>query len=127
VTGRSGTSGITLVEVMVAVMVLSIGTVATLRAFDAARLQIGSAPERIFAQHVALNRIAAFRAQDRATARALPPTVRFAGRNWQIETTETETLGGYVELRIRAAGPAGAGTVLVAYLPPEPTGEGGQP
>lgn len=121
--GRGGTRGITLVEVMVAVMVLSVGTVAALQAFDAARLQIGAAPERVFAQHVALNRIAAFRAQDRETARALPRTVRFAGRSYSFEITETETLGGYVELRVRAARPEGAGAVLVAFLPPEPPPE----
>lgn len=118
-TRLSGTRGITLVEVMVAVMVLSIGTVASLQAFDAARHQIGSAPDRIFSQHVALNRVAAFRALDRATARSLPGTVTFAGRDWTVAATETDTTGGYVELRVRAALSGGAGTVLVAYLPPE--------
>lgn len=126
-TGARGTRGITLVEVMIAVMILSIGTVAALQAFDAARLQIGSAPERIFAQHVALNRIAAYRAQDRETARALPDTVTFAGRDWTLEATETDTRGGYVELRIRAYRPGGAGTTLVAFLAPEPAdGETGE-
>ena len=113
---RARERGLTLIEVTVAVLVLSIGTVAALRAFDAARLQIGGAPERLFAQQVALNRAAEFRALGAEAARGLPETVTYAGRDWQLAVTETETLGGYTELRVQAVGPRGEGALVVGFV-----------
>ncbi|WP_417525321.1 prepilin-type N-terminal cleavage/methylation domain-containing protein [Marinovum sp.] len=108
--------GLTLIEVAVAVLILSIGTVAALGAFDAARVQIGGAPERLFAQQVALNRTAEFRALGAQAGRALPEVVSFAGRDWRLEVSETATLGGYTELRVRATGPQGEGALVVGFL-----------
>ena len=81
-----------------------------------ARLQIGGAPERLFAQQVALNRAAEFRALGAEAARGLPETVTYAGRDWQLAVTETETLGGYTELRIQAVGPGGEGALVVGFV-----------
>ena len=111
--------GLTLIEVMVAVMILSIATVAAFRTLDAARLQIGGTLDRVFAEQVALNRAAEYRALGRDMARRLPGTEDFGMRDWQLDVTETATSGGYTELRIRAARPDGPGTLLISFLPPE--------
>lgn len=108
--------GITLIEVMVAVLVLSIGTVAAYRVLNTARASVATAPERLFAHEVALNRIAEYRALGLDAGRRLPDQVRFAGRDWDIEVTEAETSVGYVELRVLARGPDGNGSLLTGYL-----------
>ena len=113
------TRGITLIEVMIAILVLSIGTVAAFRVFDASRHQIAATPQRLFAEQVAMNRAAEYRALGMASARALPERVEFAGQDWALDIAEDQTSAGYVELRIRAYAPDGAGALLVTFLPPE--------
>jgi len=117
---RQGERGITLIEVTVAILVLAIGTVAAFRSFDAATLQIGGAPERLFAGQVALNRAAEYQALGYEAARGLPDNVNFGNREWRLEIDEAETQAGYIELRIRVHGDAGPGALLVTFVSPDP-------
>ncbi len=111
--------GFTLIEVLIAVAVLSIGTVAAFRTFDTARHQIASAPDRLFAGQVALNRAAEIRALGLGAAGTLPSTATFAGRSWTLDTATDVTRAGYVELRVRAQSENGPSALVVTFVLPE--------
>ena len=112
-------AGLTLIELAVAVLILSIATVATLRAFDQSRLAIGGAQERALAQLVARNRAEELRAF--GAQAALPAHVTMGQRRFVIDTTTTPTAAGLLEATITAradtATGTGAGALYVIYLP----------
>ncbi|GAB4267540.1 MAG: hypothetical protein Kow0013_17590 [Pararhodobacter sp.] len=114
--------GFTLIEVLVAVAILSIGTIAAYRSFDQAQRGIGGQVERALAAQVALNRAAEMRLRGMAAARGLPSEVRMGTALWRVEVIERATTGGLVEAEILvrpASGREGAGARLVAFAPRE--------
>lgn len=108
--------GVTLIELVVAVAILAIASLAAFRSFDAARDTLGGQVPRILAREVALNRAAELRALGLDAGRALPERVEMGNRVWQIEQSERGTAGGLVETEIRARDGDGIGARLIVYV-----------
>lgn len=112
-------SGFTLIELVVAIVVLSLGTLAVLRAADQSALAISGSTERALAQIAVQNRAEELRFVS-AEAGLLPDTVRLGGQVFHFDQTQTVTVGGLIEMRLTARGPSGAGAQMVIYLPSGP-------
>lgn len=115
---RRTTSGLTLLELVIAVMVLAMGSIAALRATDQSRVAIGGMPSRMVAQIVARNRVQELQLYGALGARALPSEVEMAGRRFQVSVKTTATASGLTEAVITVRGPDGPGAYLVAYVTP---------
>ena len=116
----TGDRGMTLIELAVAVLVLSIGSIAALRTADQSRLAIGGAEDRLLAQIAARNRaeqLYLLAPQDHAT---LPGTVTMGGQTVTINTTTKRTSGGLTEATVTARAQRGGGAIFVIYLPVKP-------
>ena len=108
-------TGLTLVELAVAVLVLSIASVAAIRAMDQSRVAIGGAQDRALAQLVARNRaeeLRAFGAQG-----ALPSSVVMGPQTFRVETSTSTTAAGLIAATVTARSQNGAGALYVVYLP----------
>lgn len=117
---RRNDRGLTLLELAVAVLVLSVGTIAALRAADQSRLAIGGAQDRVLASLAARNRIEELRLYG-SGGPALPGTVVQGGQTFTIETRIELTLGGLYEATVLARSPiTGTGASMVALLPGGP-------
>lgn len=108
--------GLTLLELVVAVMVLSIGSIAALRTIDHARLSIGGGAERVLATLAADNRAQELHLP--GTAGSLPSEVTLGGRTFVLSTDTQATAGGLIRAEVRAAVPGGAGALRITYLAP---------
>ena len=107
-----GQDGVSLVEMVVAVLILSIAVVGLFRVFDQASLSIGANRERLVAGMITRNI-----AEDISLGtETLPQSVRMAGADWQVVTETRVTTAGFEEITIRVR-PAsgGAGAVLLTY------------
>ncbi|MBD3664938.1 type IV pilus modification PilV family protein [Sulfitobacter aestuariivivens] len=109
-------SGMTLIELAVAILILALGTVATLRATDQSRLAIGGAEDRILAQLAARNRAEELQLLGVRGAATLPEVVTLAGQDVTLSTTTKQTEAGLTEATINARAQRGGGAVLVIYL-----------
>lgn len=110
--------GLTLLELVIAVAVLSIGTLAALRATDQSRRALAGAPQRLLAQVVAQNRAEELRLFGVATGRGLPDRVTMGGQVFVLDVAFSATAGGLSEARITARREGGGpGALLVAILP----------
>lgn len=116
---RARGRGVSLVELVVAVLILSVGVVAALRALEAAGRASTGLSARFLAEQVALNRAAEARLFGLDFARGLPPEVEMGGRRFRIEIVELPTRGGLVEAELRVAAEGEGGVRLVAHLRPE--------
>ncbi|WP_049644922.1 PulJ/GspJ family protein [Candidatus Rhodobacter oscarellae] len=115
--------GISLVEMVVAVLVLSIGIVAGFQGLNQARRGIGEELPRLMAQQAALNRAAQFQMLGVAGAGTGPTQTALGGIDWHITIETAPTEGGFVEARIRAQAEGHPGALVVVYAPsgpPEP-------
>ena len=112
---RARDAGLSLVELMVAVLILSIAVVGLMRSLDRGARLAAETRDRALAGIVARNR-AELLALDGAGV-ALPGRVRLAGREWRVEEARRATAGGFVEVTIRTAPAdgAGPGVSLVTY------------
>ncbi len=117
VKGNRTQRGLTLLELVVAVAVLSIGTLAAIRAVDQSRVGIGDAMPRILAQHAARNRAEELRFLG-AEAGALPASVAMGGHDFTLEVARQGTAAGLVRMDITARSAVGPGAVVVTVLPP---------
>ena len=115
---RRATRGLTLLELVVAVLVLSVGSIAAIRATDQSRVAIGGLPSRVVSAIVARNRIQEARLYGPAELGSLPDEVQMGGRAYVVEHETETTAGGLVRLTVSARGPDGAGAQFVAFLPP---------
>lgn len=111
------TQGFTLIELVIAVAILSIGAVAAFRSFDAAQRSVGGQVPRLLAAEVALNRAAELRLSGMAAGRALPSRVRQGTVDWTVAVAETTTAGGMVEAAITVSAPDTPGARVVVYVP----------
>ncbi len=107
-------AGVSLVELIVAVAVLSIAVVGLFRVFDHAVRSAGGERDRLLAGIVAQNRGAAIA----LGLDDLPTQERFGGQIWQVDISDQATEGGFreVTLDVRARA-SGAGVQLVMYDP----------
>ena len=108
-------AGLSLVELMVAVVILSIAVIGLFHVFDQAALAAGSDRDRLLAGLIARNRAEELQ----LGLPDLPAAVRLAGRDWDISTRAESTVGGFeqIEITVRPR-PASAGARLVTYLRP---------
>jgi len=116
--GLRATLGLTLLELVVAVMVLSAGSIVALRAADQSRVAIGGMPSRVLAQIVARNRAQELQLYGGQGAQALPDEVDMGGRTFKVTVQTATTAAGLVEAVITVRGPDGPGAHLVAYVRP---------
>lgn len=116
----AGTRGITLIELIVAIALLALGTLTAFATLDQARLGVGGEKTRLLARLVAENRIEALtlRALGGQPPDSLPEVVTMGGQQFALEVNRQRTAGGLVELQVQARPLAGGGGVLLrAYLP----------
>ncbi len=115
-----GDRGLTLLELAVAILILSVGTIAAIRATDQARLSIGGADDRLLAGIVARNRLEELRLYG-TDGPSLPAEVDQGNRIFQVETTLKATAGGFFEASVTARPvDGGPGAQRVGYLPGPP-------
>lgn len=107
----------TLIELVIAILVLSLGTVAAFRAIDQGRRTTGEASARFLALQVALNRAEELRVAEPGEAARLPARVAMGGRTWMLQVTEEITAAGFLAARITVSATGMPGAQVVAYLP----------
>lgn len=108
--------GVSLLELVVAIAVLGIGTLAALRALDRTTAQIGAGTPRLLAMIVARNRAEELALVGAAAGRSLPATVRMGHHDWRIAVAETATAAGLVEATVAVTADGQPGATLVAYV-----------
>ena len=116
----NGTRGVTLLELVIAVFVLSIGTLAALRSVDHAQTTLGTEIPRMFATQVALNRAEELRLFGSDKGRTLPNTVTFGPYDWQIKMIYKPAGPGNVEVEILAQSQGQPGGRIVVFAPKVP-------
>jgi len=114
--------GLTLLELVVAVAVLAIGSIAAFKAMDQSRHAIGGALPRLMAQIAAHNRAEELRLLGTVQARALPATVQMGPYAVTLSVTSETTAAGLTRADIHARTPEGPGAFLVTFLPPPGAG-----
>lgn len=117
---RTATRGITLIELIVAIALLALGTLTAFATLDQAQLGVGGEDSRMLARVVAENRIEALtlRALGGQPPDSLPDVVEMGGQQFALEVIQQRTAGGLVQLQVQARPMAGGGGVLLrAYLP----------
>ncbi|GGX70417.1 hypothetical protein GCM10007385_44280 [Tateyamaria omphalii] len=109
--------GFTLIELAVAILVLSIGSIAALRGLDQARVSGEGAEDRALAQIVVRNRAEEMRLF--GPYASLPAAVTMADRDFVLVVDRETTAAGLVKTIVSAHVPerSGAGASLVVYLP----------
>ncbi len=110
-----GERGVTLVELVVAILVLSLGTVAAFRAIDQSRRVAGDAPARFLALQVALNRAEELRVLSPEAASRLPAAVAMGGHDWRLAESERITAAGFAEITVQVTAVGLPGAQVVAY------------
>ena len=113
-------SGISLIEVLIAVLVLSIGVVAGFQTLGQSRKVIGGELPRLLAQTAALNRAEELQMMGITASRGLPTQVRIGPIDWTLEVVGKPTESGFVEATVTARAPGQPGAVYVVYVPLEP-------
>lgn len=117
---RAHYSGVTLIELVVAVAILAIGSAAAWGSFDVVRRGIGGQAARALAQEVALNQAALLRLgdmQSRRDASLLPDRVVQGGIDWHIRTSTEATEGAWAQTEISVTAPGKPGARLIVWLP----------
>lgn len=106
--------GLTLVELAVAILVLSIGAIAATRAGDQAQGALAGMEARVLARVVAQNRAEELRLM--GTVTPLPGTVRMGGMDFTVEVETKTTAAGLIEAGITVRSPLGPGARLVSFV-----------
>jgi len=114
-TSKRSARGITLIEVIIAILVLAIGTLAAVRTMDQSRLELGGARDRLLAQLVASNRAAEIRVVGLAAGANLPASVQQGPFEWRIATQSKATQGGVYQVQITVTGAGRPGAVLTTF------------
>ncbi len=117
VTGTPNQRGITLLELVIAIVVLSVGTLAVMRTLDQSRRQIGEASARLLALSVAQNRAEELGVIGMLRGRNLPMQVQQGPYLWSISQIGKKTEAGLYEVSITVSAPDLPGAMLVSYAP----------
>ncbi|MGP6086812.1 type IV pilus modification PilV family protein [Antarctobacter jejuensis] len=113
---KRATRGLTLLELVVAVAILALGTLATLNATGQARHSLGGATPRLLAQLAAENHAEALRLPD---AGPPPGAVTLGPYRFRIDTRRRTTAAGLTRADITVRSTDGPGASLVVILPPQ--------
>lgn len=116
-TRRAGQRGLTLLELVIAILVLSLGSLAALRATDQSRRAIGGEEPRLLARIAARNRAEELQLYG-GRGPALPAEVELAGQAIAIDTGMQATAGGLLRATVTARAASGEGAALTVYLRP---------
>ena len=114
---RDPEAGISLIEMVIAVLILSIGIIAGFRSLGQSQRVIGEELPRLLAQTVALNRAEELKLVGAEAGRALPGSVTMGPVDWAVVVDEAPTQGGFVEATVRVSAEGQPGAILVAYVP----------
>ncbi|WP_209427902.1 hypothetical protein [Pararhodobacter sp. SW119] len=114
-----GELGISLIELVLAILILSLGALAAFRVSDTVQRGVGQQEARLLAQQVALNRVAELKLDGILRGRALPSLVEMGRLQWQVVVLENETEIGLVEATIVVTGQNLPGARLVAFVAEE--------
>ncbi|MBO9463900.1 prepilin-type N-terminal cleavage/methylation domain-containing protein [Tropicibacter sp. R15_0] len=106
--------GITLVELAVAILILTIGTIGALQAVDQSQRNIGAETPRLLARLVARNHVEQL--QLLGPNAQIPTQVQMGPYEFKISVDRQTTAGGLVEARVTARSSNGEGAQLVTYL-----------
>ena len=115
---RDQDQGLTLLELVIAVLVLSIGTIAALRAMDHSRVAIGGAQDRMLPALAATNRAEEIKLL--GTSGALPSVVQLGGQDIRLEAQPAPTAGGLSRVDVTASAPRGPQSRRVVFAPVTP-------
>jgi len=110
-------AGFSLLEVLVAIAVLAIGTLAVMRTLDQAGRVVAEAPARFLAQTVATNRAEELRIWGAQRARGLPQAVTAGPYEWRIESRVRKTEVGFFEVTLNVAATGQPGAHRVVFVP----------
>lgn len=113
-------AGMTLIELAIAITILSVASLAAFRSFEQAGQQAQGVLARGLAHQVALNHAAELRALGLTDGRALPDQRRMGPYDWAIRLDEAPTAGNLVEVAITVSAPDLPGARLVIYLAAAP-------
>lgn len=108
-------AGLSLIELLAAVLVLSIGILGAMRSVAFGVGAISGEADRLLAWNVAQNRAAEIRALGAVSARGLPEVEPQGRKDWRIDVTETVTQIGLIEVTIRVTGDGSAAVELTSY------------
>jgi general secretion pathway protein I len=114
-TGQKRCRGVTLVEVLVAVVILGIGLTAAMRTGTASTRTLEGARTRTFAHWAAVNRAEELRIQGDAAGQG-PTEARLGGQRFRVTETREPGPFGLIRVEIRAAGPDGPGARFVTWI-----------
>lgn len=117
---RDSDAGISLIEMVVAIAVLSIGLIAGFRSLTHSASIIGDQDARSLALLVARNRAGEIRLLGSEAARELPNVVTMGPLNWDVTHTEETTQIGVLEVEISVTAPQHPGAQLVVYARARP-------
>jgi len=109
--------GVSTLEVLIAVVVISISALASYRAL-AQNAQFARGIEmRLFALEVARNRAEEIKLLGVIEARDLPETETMGPIEWQVSQTEAETAIGLIEVEVLVQADGQPGARLVTFMP----------
>lgn len=109
--------GLSLLELVIAIAVLSIGSLAALRSSDQARAAIGAELPRLLADTAARNR--AQELQLLGPYASLPSVATIGPMNITLTQTRQRTQAGLVKTSVTAQAPSGQKSGMTLYLMPD--------
>lgn len=112
-----GMRGLTLLELVIAVVILSIGTLAAVRATDQSRVSIGGGMTRLLATVAVQNRAEEVKLMGLTAVRSLPTKIRLGGQDFALTVETRLTAAGLTQVELGARAVTGEGAVLVLWLP----------
>ncbi len=102
--------GLSLLELVVAILILSLGTVAALRAASQSQRGIGQELPRVVGTEVLLNQAARLQ-----LGASIQPTVRMGGYDWLVTAQSKPTQAGLIEWTLSAETQGVSGGNYVVY------------
>lgn len=112
--------GISTLEVLIAIVVISIAALASYRALGQSAAVAADMEMRLYALEVARNRAEEIKLLGVRAARTLPEAETMGPVAWQIAIQEAETAVGLIEVAITVQAEGNPGARLVTFMPLDP-------